>query len=131
MKKVLNTIMLAILMVSCLTSNVMAAVVVPLEPLWDNVNRVACEISFDGTDGTVVCDITAVSSATSITGTLTLYEEGTEIESWEIDSDLPFVTIIDSFTGIKKRNYTLSLDVVVVANGTSENISCSSSEKCS
>lgn len=117
-------------MVGCLTSNVLAAVIVPIEPLWDNVNRVACEISFHGTDGTVVCDITAVSSATSITGTLTLYESGIEIDFWEIDSDLPFVSIIESFTGIKGRTYTLELDVVVTARGSSETITRTVYERC-
>ena len=108
MKKVMKTIVLAILMVSCLASSVLAVSIVPIEPLWDNVNRIACEISFDGTEGTVYCDITAISSATSITGTLTLYESGREINSWDIDSDLPFVTINESFTGTKGRTYTMS-----------------------
>ena len=131
MKKVLQTIMLAILMVGCLTSNVIAAVIVPIEPMWDNVNRIACEISFEGTEGTVHCDITAVSSATSIVGTLTLYESGCEIDSWDIDTDLPFVTINESFTGIKGRTYTLELDAVVTARGSSETITRTAYERCS
>lgn len=131
MKKVLQTIMLAILMVGCLTSNVIAAVIVPIEPMWDNVNRIACEISFEGTEGTVHCDITAVSSATSIVGTLTLYESGREIDSWDIDTDLPFVTINESFTGIKGRTYTLELEAVVTARGSSETITRTDSARCS
>lgn len=131
MKKVLKAMVLAILMVGCLVSGVMAAVVVPIEPQWDNVNRVACEITFNGTRGTVMCDITAISAATSITGTLTLYEAGIEIDSWEIDSDMPFATVIDTFTGTKGRTYTLSLDAVVTANNLDETITCTASKKCS
>lgn len=131
MRKVMKTIVLAILMLTCLASSVLAVGIVPIEPLWDNVNRVSCEISFDGTEGTVYCDITAVSSATSISGTLTLYESGHEIDSWDIDSDLPFITINESFTGIKGRTYKLELDVVVTANGSPETITRTVSEKCS
>lgn len=131
MKKIMKTIVLAILMVSCLASSVLAVSIVPIEPLWDNVNRVSCEISFDGTEGTVYCDITAISSATSITGTLTLYESGREINSWDIDSDLPFVTINESFTGTKGRTYTLELEAAVTARGSSETITRTVSEKCS
>lgn len=131
MKKVLKTMVLTILMVVCLTSSVFATVIVPIEPLWDNVNYVDCQITFEGTEGTVYCDITAVSSATSITGTLTLYESGREIDSWDIDSDFPFVTINESFTGIEGCTYALELDVVVTANGSSETISRTVYERCS
>lgn len=131
MKKVLQTMLLAILMVGCLTSSVFAAVIVPIAPLWDNVNYVDCQITFEGTEGTVYCDITAVSSATSITGTLTLYESGREIDSWDLDNDLPFVSIIESFTGIKGRTYTLELEAVVTVRGLSETITRTDSERCS
>ena len=78
-----------------------------------------------------MCDITAISAATNITGTLTLYEAGVEIDSWEIDSDMPFATVIDTFTGTKGRTYTLSLDAVVTANNLDETITCTASKKCS
>ena len=46
MTRKLNTriisMVLAILMVGCLTSSVLAAVIVPIAPLWDNVNYVDC-----------------------------------------------------------------------------------------
>ena len=130
MKKVLYTIVLVILLVGCLTSSVLAAVIIPIAPLWDNVNYVDCEITFDGTEGTVYCDITAVSSTTSITGTLTLYESGREIDSWDIDTDLPFITINESFTGIKGRTYTLELDAVVTAKSFPETITRTVSQRC-
>lgn len=131
MKKIIKTMVLAILMVGCLSSNAFAAVIAPIEPLWDNVEYVDCRVTFDGTEGTVFCDITPSSSAASITGTLTLYESGREIDSWDIDNDLPFVSIIESFTGIKGRTYTLELEAVVTVRGVSETITRTVSKKCS
>jgi hypothetical protein len=131
MKKIIKTMVLAILMVGCLSSNVFAAVIAPIEPLWDNVEYVDCRVTFDGTEGTVFCDITPSSSAASITGTLTLYESGREIDSWDLDNDLPFVSIIESFTGIKGRTYTLELEAVVTVRGLSETITRTDSAKCS
>ena len=131
MKKIIKTMVFAILMVGCLSSNAFAAVIAPIEPLWDNVEYVDCRVTFDGTEGTVFCDITPSSSAASITGTLTLYESGREIDSWDIDNDLPFVSIIESFTGIKGRTYTLELEAVVTVRGVSETITRTVSKKCS
>ena len=54
-----------------------------------------------------------------------------EIDSWDIDSDLPFVTIIESFTGIKGRTYTLELEAVVTVRGLSETITRNDSARCS
>ena len=39
MKKIIKAMVLALLLVGCLSSNAFAAVMVPIEPLWDNVPK--------------------------------------------------------------------------------------------
>lgn len=119
-----------ILVICCLCVSVSAAVGEPVTPLWDNTDMVYCNISFSGTRGTVLCDISAINGTTSIEGTLTLYEDNVEIESWEIDVSTSYVTVIESFTGIKGSTYRLVLDVEVVANGITEPLDYSVSKRC-
>lgn len=130
MNKTIVRLVGVILVVCCMCISVSAAVIVPVTPMWDTVDRVSCRISFDGTAGKVVCDITAVSGTESIEGTLTLYEDGIEIDSWEIDVSTSYVTILDSFTGIKGCTYELVLDVDVVTDGVTEPIEVTTTKVC-
>lgn len=130
MRKISLYVVSMILVVSCLFLNVSAAAVEHRAPLWDNTDIVYCNISFNGTSGTVLCDISAVSSATSIEGTLTLYRDGVEIDSWEIDVSTSYVTVIENFTGVKGSTYSLVLDVDVTVNGYAESLDYSVSKKC-
>lgn len=130
MKKITLYAINIILVVCCLFVSVSAAVAEPVTPLWDNTDMVYCNISFSGTRGTVLCDISAISSATSIEGTLTLYKDGVEIESWEIDVSTSYVTVIESFTGVKGSTYRLVLDADVTANGYTEPLDYSVSKRC-
>ena len=131
MKKAFRRMLCFILLTICLMTNVTAAVITPVEPNWDNVNQVICEIYFSGTKGTVICDISAVSGTTSIKGTLTLYEDDVEIDSWDIDTKTSSATVSDTFTGTKGCTYKLVLDVDVTLKGIVEPITHTSTKKCS
>ena len=122
MKKIFNRLVCTVCILAFMISTVAAAVIPPAETNWDTVRQVTCNVSFNGTRGTVTCDIFAVTGTTSITGTLKLYADGREIDSWDIDVDTSHATILDSFTGIRGSVYELVLDVDVVANGISEPI---------
>ena len=128
-KKIIRVLSI-VLMLSCMVMSVSAAVVPPVEPNWDNVNRLACKISFSGTRGTVFCDIAARTGTTSITGTLTLYEDDEEIDSWNISSNTSYVTVADNFTGVSGCTYTLVLDADVVTNGVSEALDHTATKVC-
>lgn len=130
MRKNILRLASAILFICCLCVSVSAAVVEPVTPLWDNTDMLYCNISFSGSNGTVMCDISAISSTTSIEGTLTLYEDNVELESWEIDTDSSYVTVIESFSGVKGSTYRLVLDAEVVANGYTEPLDYSVSKRC-
>lgn len=129
MKKIIRVLSI-VLMLSYMAMSVSAAVVPPVEPNWDNVNRLACKISFSGTRGTVFCDIAARTGTTSITGTLTLYEDGVEIDSWDIDAKTSYVTIADNFTGVSGSTYMLVLEADVVTNGVSESLDHTETKVC-
>ena len=128
-KKIIRVLSI-VLMISCMVMSVSAAVVPPVEPNWDNVSRLSCRITFSGTRGTVFCDISARTGTTSITGTLTLYEDDVEIDSWDIDVETSYVTIADNFTGDSGSTYKLVLDADVVTNGVSEPLDYTATKVC-
>lgn len=130
MSKVIVRIITMILVINCVCISVSAAIVKPIMPLWDNTDMVYCNITFNGTNGRVICDITAVSGTTSIEGTLTLYEDGEEIDSWDIDVNTSYVNIVETFTGTRGSTYELVLDVEVMANGVAEALEHSVDKKC-
>lgn len=116
--------------ICCMGISVYAATIDPIVPMWDNVDRVSCSISFNGTAGKVICDITAVPDTDSIEGTLTLYENDVEIDEWNIDVNRSYVTILEEFTGVRGCTYRLVLDVDVYADGLSEPIEVTSTKVC-
>ena len=131
MTKRLVSIVLLILCISgCMCLTAFAADITPVVPMWDNVNRATCQISFDGTAGSVSCTIIGEAGTNRIEGTLKLYENGTEIDSWIIDVDRSYVMILDSFTGIKGRTYQLVLNVDVTCDGITESVEVTSTKVC-
>ena len=130
MKKRILGVVSLVLIAICLCGSVSAAVIEPVRPLWDNVDAVYCNITFSGTNGRVICDIEAVSGTTSIEGTLTLYEDGDEIDSWDIDVNTSYVNIVETFTGTRGSTYELVLDVEVMVDGLAETLERSVTKKC-
>lgn len=129
MKNIIRVLSI-VLMISCMAMSVSAAVIPPVEPNWVNVNSLVCRVSFNGTRGTVFCDIAARTGTTSITGTLTLYEDDEEIDSWNISSNTSYVTVADNFTGVSGCTYTLVLDADVVTSGVSESLEHTATKVC-
>lgn len=129
-KNIVGAILCVCCVIFCMGVSVCAATVEPIVPMWDNVDRVSCSISFNGTSGRVVCDITAVPGTESIDGTLTLYENDVEIDSWTIDVSRSYVTILEQFTGVSGCTYKLVLDVDVISGGVTEPIEVTSTKVC-
>lgn len=130
MRKRILGFMSLVLVAVCLCGSVSAAVIDSVRPLWDNVNAVYCNITFSGINGKAICDIAAVSGTTSIEGILTLYEDGEEIDSWNIDVNTSYVNIVETFTGTKGSTYELILDVDVVTDGITEPINVTTVKVC-
>ena len=118
------------LLASCFTANAAAAIVPPAEPLWDNAHSVTCAITLSGTRGTIQGRILGYLGTTSIAGTLTLYENGVEMESWNISSTTVSANVLDNFTATRGCTYDLVLNAVVTTNGVSEQISASDTATC-
>ena len=102
----------------------------PVKPLYDNASDVICNISFNGTAGSVSCKIQGVSGTTSIKGTLTLYCVNSVIRTWNIDTSKTSVSIDDDFTGVSSKWYRLTLDADVTANGVTEPIWKTTTRQC-
>ncbi|MBQ8396764.1 MAG: hypothetical protein IJX53_01030 [Clostridia bacterium] len=129
-RRLVSIVLLVFCIAGCTGINAFAADIIPVVPMWDNVNRAACQISFNSTAGSVSCNITADAGTDSIEGTLTLYENDVEINSWIIDVDRSYITIFDAFTGIKGRTYRLVLDVDVTCDGIIESVEVTSTKVC-
>ena len=129
-RRCVSIVLLVFCIAGCINLHAFAAETAPVVPMWDTVNRVTCQISFNGTAGSVSCNISADAGTDSIVGTLTLYENDVEIDSWIIDVNRSYVTIYDSFTGIKGRTYRLELDVDVTCDGITEPIEVASTKVC-
>lgn len=61
---------------------------------------------------------------------MTLYEDGEEIDSWNIDVNTSYVNIVDTFTGNRGSTYELVLDVEVVTYGGTEPINVTTVKVC-
>lgn len=129
-RRFVSIVLLVLCIAGCMGLNVFAAESTPVVPMWDNVGNIICSISFNGTAGALLCDILAEEGTDSIEGTLKLYENDVEIDSWIIDVNRSYVTIHDEFTGIKGRTYKLVLDVDVTCNGITEPIKETSTKVC-
>ena len=129
-RRLVSIVLLVLCIAGCVNLNTFAAEIAPVVPMWDNVDNLICSISFNGTAGSILCDIKAGVGVDSIVGTLKLYESDVEIDSWIIDVNRSYVTIYDSFTGIKGRTYRLELDVDVTCDGITEPIEVASTKVC-
>ncbi len=127
-KKVI-TILCAVCLLFLQTIPVLAAVKNPIMPMWDNVSRITCDISFSGTTGTVECKVTGMTGTTSISGTATLYQGDTEIDSWDVTGK-GSAFLVETFTGKRGKTYRLELDIDVTRNGVVEQITLDDTETC-
>lgn len=131
MKKALTLLLVSIFFMGCLVSTISAAIIPPAEPNWVTPVSGSCEIIFNGTQGTVSCNIFASNGTRNIYGTLVLYENDVQIDSWIINTKLPQLFFTDNFTGVRGCTYRLVLNATVVTDGTSEQIHDAASRVCS
>lgn len=123
MRKIYS-ILQAILVIGCLCLSVYAAVPETVTPLWDNINVITNDITFNGTSGNATAAITGKSGTTEIIGTLALYEKvGTK---WEYidqcsdsNEDRHLVLSVD-FTAEPEVEYKSVLNVLVTKDGMNE-----------
>ncbi len=123
------TIICAVCLLFIHSIPVLAAIKNSVIPMWDNVRRIVCDVSFSGTSGTVECTVTGMSGTTSISGTATLYEGDTEIDSWNVTGTRS-AFLAETFTGKSGKTYRLELEIDVTRNGVVEPISVDDTATC-
>ena len=129
MKKIkVFAFMMIIIISSFVSVNVAAAD--EITPLWSNISSVTCKVTFNGTTGTVCCDITGQPGASAVRGTLVLYKGSTELKSWDLASNTGSKTILYGFTGISGITYKIELNAEVYKDGYWESISREDSTMC-
>ena len=123
MKKIF-TVFQATLVMYCLCLSVYAAVPETVTPLWDNINVITSDITFDGTEGNATAVITGKSGTTEIIGTLAVYEKvGTKWEYVDQCSDSNedrYLVLSVDFTGEPEVEYKSVLNVLVTRDGMNE-----------
>ena len=127
MKKVVYMLIAAILV---MTQIVVVTGASDVKPLWDNITLISCEVTFKGTEGIVYSRIDGDAGVTKITGTLTLYEGRREINSWDIEENDDYWSVLYAFEGVKGKTYRLELEAEVYKNGVWEPVEISDSTKC-
>ena len=127
MKKVVHMLLVMMLVITQLAAVVGASGIMPL---WENTLDVACEVTFDGTEGVVYSRINGYNDVTAITGTLVLYEGYREIMSWDIDEDDSYWSVLYAFDAVKGKTYRLELEAEVYMDGLWESVEISDSTKC-
>lgn len=130
MKKIIAVcVILSMLCCMCLPAS--AAVPDLITPYWENASTVRVSLDFDGSTGSVYCKVMGKSGTTNIEGTLTLYEDGVESESWDMTTASSYKIVSDTVTGVKGSTYKLVLDIKVKTNGVWEDIEDEISAVCS
>lgn len=103
-----------------------------IAPFYDNTSTVAALMSFSGNTASCTASVLGKSGTTSITGTMTLYRkvtgstsEYTRLTSWPI-SGSSYVSQNEKYSSATTGyTYYLTVSATVVRNGTSENVSAS------
>ena len=123
MKKMIALVVAGILMLSCCIG-VGAAAPEIVAPMWDNINNLSNNISFEGTDGYAQGTVVGKSGTTAISGTLVVYKQTSN--GWEFvgsDSDSvsgSFMTLKVEFDGKEGEYYKSVFNVSVTRNGVVE-----------
>lgn len=123
MKKLISLLVAGILLLSCCIG-VGAAVPEIITPMWDNINNLSSNISFDGTDGYAQGTVFGKSGTSGISGTLEVYKQTSN--GWEFvgsDSDSVsgnFMTLKVEFDGKEGEYFKSVFSVSVTRNGVVE-----------
>lgn len=131
MKRLLSGILICICILGMATGVHAENTIVPL---WDNINRLTVNITFDGTAGKASAYVSDATYSAEISGTLTVYkqtkagwlficrEKGTSSSG-----ALPLKT---SFTGESSAYYKAEYSVTVTKNGVSESATETAYKTC-
>ena len=111
-----------------------AAVVEPVEPLWDNISNLNLFMSFDETAG-AACGATVSKLADEIRGTLKVYKQNSS-GSW-ILMDMVYETTTDwdltlaiEFDAVSGGYYKAVFTVTAIKNGVSETVTKTAYRTC-
>lgn len=103
-------------------------------PLFESISTASVDIVFDGTTGVVGANATKQSTATSISGTLTLFEEMNgewiEMDSWYKSVSRGTLAINQSFDADNGVRYKAVFDIVAYTGTTPEYFTCEHIETC-
>ena len=103
-----------------------------ITPYWTNTSSISCNLTFSGKTATCTGNINGYSGAT-ISGTLTLYKKNGSswdyITSWDKSSTIASLNMSEKYTVNSAGTYKVILTGKVTRNGTTENVSITSSEK--
>ena len=126
MKKTLSLIIVLALLAS-LSVNALAAVPIPLEPLWENAQRIDSSLHINNTSSYALACIEGFSNITLIEATLTVYRfinnEWIYINHTTNTTHLPILDLRVNFTALGGSSYK-SILVVYLTNseGVTESI---------
>lgn len=135
MKKIISIILAAIMMASFSTA--INAAVVPSDeimPLWDNISSLRNSIVFNGTQGTVSCEVLG-DAGTTVTGKVKVYRQ-TSSGAWSYvgaksgSSTTRSLILSMDFTAVSGAYYKSVLTVTVTKNGVAEEASKTSYKTC-
>lgn len=93
-------------------------------PLWDNINRLTVNITFDGTAGKASAYVADATYSAEISGTLTVYKQTKA--GWLFicretgESNRGVLSLSANFTGESGAYYKAEFSVTVTKNGVSE-----------
>ena len=128
-KRLISAILILMMLVTVAIFPVSAAVVDPVVPLWDLSNGVNARLSFSDIYGTAKG--TATASGATITGTLSVYEEGNPNPIYtQTKTASNRLTVTIEFEGEYDVEYTAVFNVTATKNGVTESASDSASEYC-
>lgn len=123
MKKFFS-ILQAIVVIYCLCLSVYAATPETIAPLWDNINVITNDITFNGTNGNATAMITGKPGTTEIIGTVAVYQKvGTKWEYVDQCSDSnedSYLFLSVDFTAESEVEYKSVLNILVTRNGMNE-----------
>ena len=128
-KRLVSAILILMMLAAVAIVPVSAAVVDPVLPLWDNFGTVTATLTFSDIYGRATGRATA--SGATITGTLSVYEDGNPNPIYtQTKTAIGMLTVTINFEGDYDVEYTAVFNVIATKNGVTESASDSASEYC-
>ncbi len=136
-KRLIALLMVCCMLLSVLPVTAMAAQVPPqVEPQWTNTSGVTMHISFSDRTGYVALSIVGHSGVSNITADIQMYfknSSGDWVEmplSWSYDVDQMYLSVEETFTGVRGREYMAIMTATVTKGTYGEPLSKTASDTC-